>query len=797
VGLSSLIIEDINMRAKAQRARSDEERFRRLVELVPEAIFLLDPVTDRLVEANRKAEEIFGCTRGRLLSAGLQKFYATDQPDKVAASESFSQHKRLVLSGEELIFERAIINAKGERRCCEVRLAAFPSGEGERQLILGTFIDISQRKSVEESLKRQVKFNDLVIRNLTRFSSCVASEVDVFVTEALQQLAEFVGVDHAYVIMLAADRSTWSVIHEWCGPAVQPQIANYQNIPRGSEPWSESKILSGQAVRINTLNDYPPEAPERYEPDKEAGATSTLLVPIHGPAGLITGTVGMDSHCGDITWQDDDVARCEMIGNAIAGVLERKNAEELRRKAEDKFSKVFEADPTITCILRLHDRKYLAVNRAYERLTGYSRSEVIGRTGVDLGLWVNLEDRELAFQRIAAERSVSGLEGHFRTKTKEPMVALLSGEIIEFDGEECVLVVAEDITKRKRAEQELRESERRFRVMSDSAPVMMWMSNAEKACTDFNRAWFDFTGRTLWQELGDGWTEGVHPADLDPCYRTYTTAFDERRKFTMEYRLQRHDGVYRWIMDTGVPRFLADGSFAGYIGCCIDINDQREAERVRLELARRLMTAQEAERTRIARELHDGIGQSIALLGIQMKRAGQTVSGASDRTHPSVHELYGKLKEIGNQVGRLSHQLHSSELEFLGLAVAVKSICREVSEQHRIAVNSLCIDVPTNLDNDLALCFLRVAQEALHNVAKHSRASRVQVLLVGTACRLTLTVHDNGTGFDVNRVRRDAGLGLISMRERLHLIGGDFAISSAPDQGTRIEAHAPLMAIVG
>jgi PAS domain S-box-containing protein len=785
---------ELFLQEKAPRALAEsEERFRSLVELAPEAIVLLDPADNRLVEANRNAEELFGCTRDELLSVGLQQFYAPAQPDKDPVSESFSEHARRVLAGKEVIFERAIINTKGEHRTCEVRLAAFLSGE--RQLVLGSFIDITQRKRAEESLKRQVQFNDLVTRNLTRFSSCIGSEVDVCVTESLRQLAEFVGVDHAYVIMIAADRSTWGLTHEWCGQGVPSQLSNYHNIPFGSESWSESRILSGEPIRINALNDYPPDAPERHEPDKKAGATSTLVVPIYGPARLIAGAVGMDSHSGDIVWSDDDVARCEIVGNAIAGVLERKNAEELLRKSEEKFSKVFEADPTITCILRLQDRKYLAVNQAYERRTGYSREEVIGRTGVDLGLWINVEDRELAFQKIAAARSVRSLEGHFRTKTKEPIVALLSGEVIEFEGEECVLVVAEDVTERRRAEQALRESEHRFRVMSDSAPVMMWMSNTEKACTDFNRGWLEFTGRTLWQELGDGWTEGVHSDDLEKCFQTYIKAFDERRQLTMEYRLRRHDGVHRWIMDTGVPRFLADGSFAGYIGCCIDINDQREAEKARLELAGRLMTAQEAERTRIARELHDSIGQSIALLGIQMQRSGQPISSASDKRHPSAQELFGKLKEIGTQVSQLSHQLHSSELEFLGLAVAVKSLCREFSEEYHIAVNCLCISVPADLANDISLCFLRVAQEALHNIAKHSQAARVQVLLVGTSSRLMLTIRDDGIGFDLNRVRPSAGLGLISMRERLHLLGGDFAISSEPAHGTRIEALAPLNAI--
>jgi PAS domain S-box-containing protein len=131
---------------------------------------------------------------------------------------------------------------------------------------------------------------------------------------------------------------------------------------------------------------------------------------------------------------------------------------------------------------------------------------------------------------------------------------------------------------RKRAEGARRESEGRFRLMADTAPVLVWMSGPDKLCTYFNKHWLDFTGRPLESEMGDGWSKGVHPDDVRRCLTIYTEAFDARQEFRMEYRLRRFDGEYRWLLDAGVPRFGSDGTFEGYIGSCIDITDQKRVE---------------------------------------------------------------------------------------------------------------------------------------------------------------------------------------------------------------------------
>jgi len=131
---------------------------------------------------------------------------------------------------------------------------------------------------------------------------------------------------------------------------------------------------------------------------------------------------------------------------------------------------------------------------------------------------------------------------------------------------------------RELLEQQIRETETRFRNMADAAPVLLWMSRTDGLCTFFNQTWLDFTGRTLEEEWGVGWAEGVHFEDFQRCIDTYTDAFNRRELFEMEYRLRRRDGEYRWILDRGTPRYTPDGTFAGYIGSCVDITERKQME---------------------------------------------------------------------------------------------------------------------------------------------------------------------------------------------------------------------------
>jgi PAS domain S-box-containing protein len=324
---------------------------------------------------------------------------------------------------------------------------------------------------------------------------------------------------------------------------------------------------------------------------------------------------------------------------------------------------------------------------------------------------------------------------------------------------------------------------------------MIWMAGADKLCTYFNKPWLDFTGRSIESELGNGWAEWVYPEDFKTCMETYIKAFARREKFSMEYRLRRHDGEYRWILDIGVPRLNEDGSFAGYIGSCIDVTERKRAEEALSDVSHRLIEAQEHERTRIARELHDDICQRLALLALAQDRLQHDLPDLSPDVRSRMGALWKQTTEIAADLQSLSHELHSARLELLGVAGAMRGFCKEFAEEQKVEIDFQTHDLPSPLPPNISLCLYRVLQEALHNSAKHSGVRYIEVRLWGMSGEIHLTVKDAGMGFDTEAARKGQGLGLISMEERLKLLNGTISIESQPKRGTTIHARVPLSKI--
>ncbi len=225
------------------------------------------------------------------------------------------------------------------------------------------------------------------------------------------------------------------------------------------------------------------------------------------------------------------------------------------------------------------DGIYLACNSRFERFFGADAAQILGNTDYDF-VARELADAFRAHDLQAMQSKTPTLneewvtyadDGHreFLETTKTPMFDA-AGRLIG------VLGIAHDITARDQAARALRENEQRLQMIANASPALFWSAGLDRGCDWFNQRWLDFTGRSLQQELGDGWTEGVHPDDLARCLATYTDAFDARQPFSMEYRLRRHDGVYRWLIDIGQPRYDADGDFIGYIGSCLDISAEKQ-----------------------------------------------------------------------------------------------------------------------------------------------------------------------------------------------------------------------------
>jgi PAS domain S-box-containing protein len=404
------------------------------------------------------------------------------------------------------------------------------------------------------------------------------------------------------------------------------------------------------------------------------------------------------------------------------------------------------------------------------------------------------------FPRVIREGRAE-VEIRFRNfKTGKPLWMIYNAFYIQDPAGKPVglATVSRDITERMKAEAALRESEERFRDMADQAPVMLWVSGTDRLCTFFNRPWLEFTGRTMDQEIGDGWASGVHPDDLDHCLATYLSSFDGRRSFQMEYRLRRADGEYRWILDNGTPRFQA-GEFVGFIGSCLDVTGRKQVEdRLRnseqelRQLAGSVLTAQENERRRISRELHDDVTQRLAFFSIELDKLSREIPDSNEDMRARVQDLQEQTLKMSSEVRRLSHGLHPSAIEDFGLSIALEEFCHQFEIAKSIVVEFEGFIDDSRLDATGAACLYRVAQEALRNAHLHGQATHIRVDLTADEECIRLRIRDNGSGFSTGNSQTKTGLGLIGMRERIRFVNGMLTISSHPGQGTEIIASVPL-----
>lgn len=334
---------------------------------------------------------------------------------------------------------------------------------------------------------------------------------------------------------------------------------------------------------------------------------------------------------------------------------------------EKLFSHVFENSPQPMSITTFADGRYLEVNESFLSLVGYTRDEVIGRTSLELGIWKNCAQRSELIRLLKRDGKVRNFETALRGAEGQILIWLSGADLVEINGERCIIVISDDVTERRRSEETLRS------------------------------------------------------------------------------------------------------------------------------VSARLIRAQEEERNRIARELHDGLNQKLALLCVDLDELKQNQPDVT--VCKELNALSLRLQEASADVHGLSHRLHPSKLDHLGLLPAVKSLCRDLSGRR-----GLNIEFATNqdrssfdeLDKELALCVYRIVQESLSNVIKHSGASTARVQLRCQKQVLHLLVTDSGKGFNVEEAKLKGRLGLISMEERLRLASGKLIIRSRPNRGTQIEARIPL-----
>ena len=391
------------------------------------------------------------------------------------------------------------------------------------------------------------------------------------------------------------------------------------------------------------------------------------------------------------------------------------------------------------------------------------------------------------------ERLISGGQKEFHGTYSHPefakqIVVRAARLNLPVSGFRILITIADTIS----SHEALRRTEERLRVLLEKTHILPWEA-------DFPTARFTSVGAQAVSMLGypiedwyqpDFWPVHLHPDDRERATRESDKLSKTCDNYELEYRMIAKDHREVWfhslvsvIREKGKPKTVR--------GFSIDVTASRQTEAELRDLSGRLIAAQEEERSRVARELHDGLNQRMALLSIELEQLQPGIEKPRAMKR-RLHKLRDQVQEISADIHRLSYKLHPSKLDHLGLSAAINSLCKELTDSGKLKVDLQHKCLRSDLPKDVTLCVFRIAQEALRNCSRHSGAHSAQVFLEQTRNAIRLSVSDNGRGFDPDSDQVKKGLGFISMKERLRLVDGELQIYSEPSRGTRIEVRVPL-----
>lgn len=434
--------------------------------------------------------------------------------------------------------------------------------------------------------------------------------------------------------------------------------------------------------------------------------------------------------------------------------LEMQN-EELRRtqveldRAREEYFNLYDLAPVGYCTIS--EGLLLKVNLTAAGLLGLARSAMVGKS---LSSFILKEDQDIYYLRNK-QLFATGTEQVFELRLKKSDGAvfwaqLVATAVVDVDGLFVCRMTISDISALKQAECSLREmlseSKQDFKKLVNSGMALIWTSGTDKLCNYFNSVWLEFTGRTLEEERGNGWTEGVHPDDFQRCLDTYLGAFDRQEKFSMEYRLRRHDGTYRWIVDEGCPRYDSQGEFLGYIGHCLDIDERRRTEDARQTLL--------AEKEILLKEVHHRVKNNLAaIMGLIDVQGRELTDPAAGKAMTALSTRISAMALVHEQLYRSDNFARIDFQEYLETLISHLRLSHDRTGGD-IHISIAAADVAMGLDNAVP-CGLFIT-ELVTNAYKYAFPSglagdgvgrseiAVSASWDGTAYSLAVT--DNGVG---------------------------------------------------
>jgi PAS domain S-box-containing protein len=459
------------------------------------------------------------------------------------------------------------------------------------------------------------------------------------------------------------------------------------------------------------------------------------------------------------------------------------------------FRDVFNASPIGIAVENLEGRP-LFVNPALCSILGFREDELLDKHCVQFSPPEDAEKDWALFQKLrAGSIDHYQLEKRYFRRDGSLVWGSLSLSLLNSRPSPLVLAMVEDITEKKSAEESLRTSEERLRLAQKVAGIGTFERNVGTGVNTWTPEMESMYGLPpgSFGETRAAFENLIHPDDRAQVIKLVDEGLKTGRQMSGEWRVIWPDGSVHWIAGHWQALMDESGEPSRVIGVDMDITDRKRAEQALANMTRKLVDAQEQERARIARELHDDIGQRLAMLTIDLDQVQQIWPDLPPEVLSRMLELRQQTRQISAAVQSLSHDLHSSQLGYLGFVGGMRSWCKEFGKRRGMQID-YSHNVRSTLPTEIGLCLFRVLQEALHNAAKHSGVKRIEVELseIENSAEIHLKIADFGMGFDLEAVKQREGLGLTSMRERVRLVNGTISIESKPMSGTTIHVRVPL-----
>jgi PAS domain S-box-containing protein len=723
---------------------------RTLLDAVPDAILVINRAGE-IVVANVQAEKLFGQDRKELIGRSVESLIPprlrTEHP-RHRGNFFATPCVRPMGMGLELFALR------GDGAEVPVEISLSPLTTESDSFVISAIRDVTDRRRTEE-----LKASEGRSRRLVQSSS-----VAMIVSRGLEQRVELMNDKFTALFGYTVDDV--------------PDVAHWWPLAYPGETYRQAVRTEWQArveKAIKNVTDIEP-----METSVRCKDGSTRHIEAHlscmGDTNLVT--------LIDLTERKRQEA------------ILRESEERLRVAAEVGRMYAWEWDPATDSVLR---------SAECADILGFGNAAGGGIAKDYLSL-VHPDDRSELWSLVDALTPENPV---YRTQYRRfrPDGALLwleeSGRaIFDGDGRMVRLVgMTADISERKRAEAALKESEDRYRDLVEHSQDLMCTHNLKGRLLSVNPAVARALGYEIWELLRMSIPDLLAPRER-PLFDAFMAQIRRDGVSAGSMRVMTRAGEER-IWEYHNTLRIEDVPEPIVRGMARDVSDRKRAEKAlhhsntelaeaQLSVSRRLIEAQEQERTRIARDLHDDFGQRLALLTIELELLQQYSPDLPAEVRCRIGDLRKQTSKIATDIQSLSHRLHSSKLEYVGLAAALRGFCQEFGEQQKVGIDFTTRDLPTLLLPDISLGLFRVLQEALHNAAKHSGVRHFEVRLWGTSDEIHLTVSDFGTGFDPEVAKKSRGLGLISMEERLKLLDGTFSIESQPKGGTRVHACVPL-----